>query len=135
MVTVLGIWFMVVAIVVTCFQVAILLGAPLGAYTLGGKYPDVLPKDKRILAVFQIIILWVFAYVVLVRSGILVSGVDAIGSVGIRFVVVFFFLGSIANRTSTSRPERLIRGAQCSDVSGCAADLSPLKSHLFVVLS
>ncbi|MFP4187204.1 MAG: hypothetical protein ACLFSU_03425 [Acholeplasmataceae bacterium] len=110
MVMVLGIYFLVVSIVVTCFQVAIFFGAPLGAYTLGGKYPGVLPKDKRILALIQVVVLWGFVYIVLVESNILGSGVETVGSVGIWFVVVFFLLGSIANLTSQSKPERLLWG-------------------------
>jgi hypothetical protein len=110
MVTVLGIYFLLVSIVVTCFQVAILFGAPLGAYTLGGIYPGTLPKNKRILALIQILVLWVFTYIVLVESNIMRSGVERIASIGIWFVFAFFFLGSIANMSSKSRPERLIWG-------------------------
>lgn len=45
MVMYLGVCFVVVAVIVTAFQIALGLGAPLGRFALGGKYPGKLPRS------------------------------------------------------------------------------------------
>lgn len=106
----LGIYFIVVSVIVSVFQVALGLGAPLGEFTLGGKYPGKLPKNIRLLTIIQIIILWVFAYIVSVKSLLLKNQPTQIGNIGIWFVVVFFLLGSVMNGSSPSKKERYLWG-------------------------
>lgn len=92
------------------FQLALALGAPWGAYTLGGKFPGQLPAKLRVAALVQILVMVVFALIVLVRAGLIFSGLYAIGRVAIWFVVVFFVLGTFANLSTPSKGERLLWG-------------------------
>ncbi len=49
--------FLGLALIITLFQAALAFGAPLGDFTLGGKYPGQLPVKMRIAAAAQIAIL------------------------------------------------------------------------------
>lgn len=106
----LGIYFIVISVIVTGFQIALALGAPLGKLTLGGKYPGVLPKKIRVAAVIQILILWMFVYIVAIKAELIQNQPDVIGTFGIWFVTLFFLFGSIMNISSPSKPERILWG-------------------------
>jgi hypothetical protein len=96
--------------IVMLFQLALALGVPWGRYTMGGRFPRKLPPKLRIAALFQIIILFVFAFIVLIKSGLAVSQFYSIGKTAIWFVVAFFVLGSILNLSTPSKGERIIWG-------------------------
>jgi hypothetical protein len=110
MILALGIYYIVISVIVTIFQLALAFGAPLGNFANGGKYPGRLPKNMRFLPFIQIAILGVFLYIVLIQTKIISNQPTAIGSIGIWFVVVFFFLGSILNLSTPSKPERMVWG-------------------------
>jgi hypothetical protein len=110
MILALGIYYIIISAVVTLFQLALAFGAPLGDFANGGKYPGRLPKNMRFLPFIQIAILWFFLYIVLIQTKIISNQPQAIGSIGIWFVVVFFFLGSILNLSTPSKPERMVWG-------------------------
>jgi hypothetical protein len=96
--------------IVIFFQMALALGAPWGAYTLGGKYPGKLPPRLRLAALAQIVVLLPFAAIALAWSGVAFSALYPLSRVAIWFVVAFFVLGTIANLTTPSREERLLWG-------------------------
>lgn len=106
--TIIGVYFIIVSIFVTIFQVLLIFKAPLGSYTLGGKIEGVLPKKLRVAAFFQIIILWFFVYIVTSHAQVITSGFYQDWMIWI--VVVFFFFGSIANVSSESKKERNLFG-------------------------
>ncbi|MBU1142040.1 MAG: hypothetical protein KKH92_00175 [Firmicutes bacterium] len=110
MIFVLGIYYIIISIIVTAFQLALAFGAPLGKFANGGKFPGSLPKNMRFLPFIQIAILWFFLYIVLIKTEIISNQPVSIGSIGIWFVVVFFFLGSILNLITPSKPERMVWG-------------------------
>lgn len=110
MTTFIGIYFLVISIFVCFFQLALALKAPLGSYTLGGKYEGVLPKPLRIAALIQIGILCGFNYIVLSTSDILKYQPSFVTNVFIWLVVVFFLFGSIMNVSSPSKKERHLFG-------------------------
>jgi len=110
MILVLGIYYIVISIIVTLFQLALAFGAPLGKFANGGKFPGSLPKNMRFMPFIQIAILWFFLYIVLIKTNIIMNQSVSIGSIGIWFVVVFFFLGSILNLITPSKPERMVWG-------------------------
>lgn len=110
MILALGIYYIVISVIVTIFQLALAFGAPLGNFANGGKYPGRLPKNMRFLPFIQIAILGVFLYIVLIQTKIISNQPTAIGSIGIWFVVVFFFLGSILNLSTPSKQERMVWG-------------------------
>lgn len=92
------------------FQFALALGAPWGEYAMGGRFPGKLPLKLRIAALFQIIILFFFAFIVSIKSGLAFGQFNSISKVAIWFVVAFFVLGSILNLSTPSKKERMIWG-------------------------
>jgi hypothetical protein len=92
------------------FQLALALGAPWGEYTMGGRFPGKLPPKMRAAAVIQIVVLFVMASIVLIRSGLALSRFNSIGKTGIWFVIAFFILGSILNLSTPGKGERAIWG-------------------------
>jgi hypothetical protein len=96
--------------IIVLFQLALVFGAPLGEYTMGGKFPGKMPVKMRIAALIQIFILLLFVSIVIAKSGISFEQYHSIGRIGIWFVVAFFVLGSIVNLSSPSRKEKLVMG-------------------------
>ncbi|MBS3990665.1 MAG: hypothetical protein KGZ51_01205 [Erysipelothrix sp.] len=110
MATIIGVYFIIISICVSIFQLALALKAPLGSYTLGGKHEGVLPKPLRIAALIQIGILWGFVYIVSSASNLIKNQPTFVSNVLIWFVVVFFFFGTIMNLSSSSKKERNLFG-------------------------
>jgi hypothetical protein len=102
--------YIVLTILIVLFQLALVLGAPFGEYTMGGKFPGKLSYKMRIIAFIQIVILILFASVIIVKAGLSLEKYYNIGRIGIWFVVAFFILGSIVNLSSPSRKEKLVMG-------------------------
>lgn len=102
--------YLVLTAIGVVFQLALALGAPWGEVTLGGRYPGKLPAKIRVAALAQIVVMLGFALIVLVRAGIILSAWDAVGRIGIWFVVGFFVLGTLANVSTPSKKERLLWG-------------------------
>ena len=48
-----GIVYAVATAIVVAFQIALALGAPWGAYAMGGAYPGQFPPELRIAALVQ----------------------------------------------------------------------------------
>lgn len=103
-------YFVLISVIVTLFQFALALGAPLGSYTLGGKFEKSIPKKMRWLPIVQVIILWFFVYIVLNKAEIISTLPNIVSSVVIWIVCLFFLLGSLANLSSPSKPERILWG-------------------------
>jgi len=102
--------YIVLTIFIVLFQFALIFGAPLGEYTMGGKFLGKLPIRMRIAALFQIFILLLFVSVVIAKAGVALEQYHSVGKIGIWFVVAFFVLGSIVNLSSPSRKEQLVMG-------------------------
>jgi cytochrome bd-type quinol oxidase subunit 2 len=62
--------FCVAAIGVIGFQVALALGAPWGAYAMGGTFPERLPPAMRVAAVVQAVAIAFLALIVLSAAGL-----------------------------------------------------------------
>ena len=105
-----GYVFLVLAVCVGLFQLALALGAPLGEYTLGGKYPGRLPAGMRVAAVVQIAILFVFAVMVAAKAGIAFEQYQDASRIGAWVVTVFFAFGSVMNLASPSIKEKRVMG-------------------------
>jgi len=86
------------------------LGAPLGEFTLWGKYPGMLPQKLRLVVIIQIIILSIFTLIVASKAGIAFEPLKNISKYGIWVVLVFFTLGSFINLTSPSKKEKIVMG-------------------------
>ena len=102
--------FMVLSVFIGVFQIALALGAPLGDFTMGGKFPGKLPPGMRIAALVQIGILGFFCALVLSRAGIAFESMSGIAGVGMWFVLAFFVFGTIVNISSPSKKERYLMG-------------------------
>ena len=94
-------------LIVTAFQAALTLGAPLGAAAQGGTNPGQLPDALR-LVTGLLVVLWLFAaLLVLARGGIallpLPRGVTRLGT---WVLVGLLGLGSLMNFASSSPWER-----------------------------
>ncbi|MFZ5986341.1 MAG: hypothetical protein ACOYWZ_04335 [Bacillota bacterium] len=102
--------YIVLSIIIVILQLVLALGAPLGEYTMGGKFPGKLPIKMRVAALIQILILLGFAFIVMAKAGIAFEQYYSFGRIGIWFVVAFFIFGSIVNISSPSRKEKLTMG-------------------------
>jgi hypothetical protein len=102
--------FLVLTAIGALFQLALALGAPWGEYTLGGRFPGKLPPKIRVAALAQMLVMFMFAFIVLVRAGLIFGELYAVSRVAIWFVAGFFVLGSLANLSTPSKRERLVWG-------------------------
>jgi hypothetical protein len=102
--------FVALSLIVLLLQLALLFGAPLGEYTLGGQFPGKLPPKIRAAVVVQIAILLFFNLIVMARSQLFLSVHHDLSRIGIWFVVAFFVLGAIMNLASPSPKEKMTMG-------------------------
>jgi hypothetical protein len=94
-------------LIVTAFQAALTLGAPLGAAAMGGTTPGQLPDSTRLLTgLFTV--WWLFAaLLVLARGGYaLVPLPEALSRVGAWALVGLLGVGALMNFASSSPWER-----------------------------
>ena len=66
--------YLAATLVVVGFQLALALGAPWGAYAMGGRFPGRFPPSMRLLAVVQAVVLGLLALVVLASAGLISIG-------------------------------------------------------------
>ena len=92
--------------VVALFQLALAMGAPWGAYAMGGKFPGRFPPPMRIAALVQVALLAAFAGVVLARAGVALPDWRAGWLAWI--VVGLMALGVMLNLITRSPRERMI---------------------------
>ena len=97
---------MVATLVVVVFQLALALGAPWGAYAMGGRYPGRFPPAMRALALVQAIVLGLAAVVVVSAAGL--TGIDATATRPwlIWIVVALAAVSVVMNTLSPSPGER-----------------------------
>ena len=67
----LAVVFALVTGMVVAFQVALALGAPWGAYAMGGAFPGRMPPPLRVAALVQAALLTALAIIVLADAGVL----------------------------------------------------------------
>jgi len=102
-----AITFTLVAMIVATFQFTLAHGAPLGDMVLGGNKPKVLPKNLRLLALFQGVLILFLAFVLLVNTELVYIWPLADSSF---LVWLSFFISSLSflgNILSQSLKERL----------------------------
>jgi hypothetical protein len=94
--------------VVVAFQIALALGAPWGAYAMGGAYPGQFPPAMRAAALVQAGILLGFAGIVLSRAGITLQSWERVARWMIWVVVGFSALSLALNLITPSASERML---------------------------
>lgn len=103
-----GIVFAVLTTAVVMFQIALVLGAPWGEFTLGGKYRGKLPNSARIIPMISGVLLIALAIIVLARAGLAFTFLRAPSIWLVWGVVAFCMAGSVANFITPSRRERAL---------------------------
>ena len=100
--------YAVVSFGVIAFQIALALGAPWGAYAVGGAFPGQFPPELRVAAVVQAVILAGLALVVLARAGITLPKWSRTSRWLVWVVVAFSALSLVLNLITLSARERAI---------------------------
>lgn len=95
--------------VLVVFQLALALGAPMGAAAWGGRNPGVLPRGLRIAsAVVGLVVYPLLAAVILAAAGLIDYGWLPIDPTLAAWILTGFFgLGVLANAASRSPIERI----------------------------
>jgi hypothetical protein len=103
-----GIVYAVLTAGVVAFQIALALGAPWGAYAMGGAYPGQFPPAMRAGALIQGGILLAFAGIVLARAGIALQRWERVSMWMVWVVVAFAALSLLLNLITPSAGERML---------------------------
>lgn len=105
-----GYVFVGLAVFIGIFQVLLALGAPLGEFTMGGRFPGKLPNQMRVAALVQIVILYFFTAVVMSKAKLGFESFVNMARIAIWFVLAFFVMGSFVNFSSPSKKEKYVMG-------------------------
>ena len=100
--------FAAVAGGVVAFQVALALGAPWGAYAMGGAYPGRFPPPLRVAAIVQGVLIGLLALIVLSAAGLVAPDLVAAYSWLIWIPVAVSAVAVVLNAISRSAGERRI---------------------------
>ena len=87
------------------FQLALILGAPIGRFAWGGQH-RVLPAKLRIGSAVAIVIYAVIGVLALDRASVIDVVPDIVSTIGMWVAFGYFVLGIPLNAISRSRPER-----------------------------
>lgn len=106
--TLSAVLFALASLCVMAFQAALALGAPWGAYAMGGAFPGVYPIRLRIAAVVQGAVIGLLALVVLSAGDLALPALHASFPWLVWVVVAFSAVGVGLNSISRSAGERRI---------------------------
>jgi hypothetical protein len=100
----------VVMVGVAAFQVALVFGAPWGAYTQGGEMDGALDTSGRVIAAISCAILLVMAAAILarVREGPLKGAPDKLVTALAWFTTIYAAVGVVLNLATRSSSERVV---------------------------
>ena len=103
----------VLFVAIAAFQLALALGAPLGAHVLGGRYPDRLPGRVRVFSAIAAVVLAGAGLVVLGRAGVVAPppGAAVFLAPACWVIAAFLALNTLGNLRSKSRFERTVFAA------------------------
>jgi hypothetical protein len=101
-----ALFFLFTTVGAVAFQLALALGAPWGAYAMGGRFPGKLPPAMRVAALVQALLLCLLAAVVLARADLL-PGWPLVAGWPI-WVVAFSTVSLVLNTITPSAGERRI---------------------------
>lgn len=90
------------------FQFALVFGAPLGEYTLGGRYNGALPTRIRVVPAVSSVLSVSFAVTVLSRAGLAFVDLQLLSAKLIWAVTAYCLLGSLLNLITKSKRERAL---------------------------
>ncbi len=108
MTTTAAILFSIVTLGVIAFQIALAVGAPWGAYAMGGAFPGRYPPRMRVAAAGMAALLGLLVLIVLSSAGLIIvpmlTGLPSL----IWLVVAFSAVSVVLNAASRSAGERRI---------------------------
>ena len=108
MTTAAAVLFAAIAAGVVAFQVALALGAPWGAWAMGGSFPGRFPPRLRVAAVVQAVLIALLGAIVLSGAGVVLGELPD----GLRWLlwlpVAFSALSLVLNIITPSAGERRI---------------------------
>jgi hypothetical protein len=97
----------IVQIVVAMFQLALVLGAPMGEYAFGGQNPGKLPNRFRMASAFSFAVLFALAGHYFAQAGVFTPVLPELPNSWVNWaLVVFFTVGLVMNSISRSKKER-----------------------------
>jgi hypothetical protein len=100
--------FGLLSLLVAAFQLALVLGAPWGEFTLGGRWRGSLPCHARLIALGSLVLLGAFVAVMAARAGLAFAALQPFAAPLAWVVVGYCVLGCIANAATPSRRERAV---------------------------
>lgn len=100
--------FALLSFVIILFQLALTIGMPWGAASMGGKFPGKYPPRMRVVSLINIFIISFIAAIVLIKSEIIWLQFKSFATVAIYFVVAFSLVATILNTITPSKIERKI---------------------------
>ena len=106
-ITISGIVYAILNLIVILFQVGLAIGMPWGAASMGGKFPGKYPPKMRFVALVNILLLSFFTLVVMIESGLIISEFVIFTSYIIWVIVVFSIIGVVLNTITPSKIERI----------------------------
>jgi hypothetical protein len=112
--------FCVLTSVVVFFQLALAAGAPWGQVAMGGKYPGRFPRQLRVAAIVQAMVLVGLGAIVLTRAGLIFSQWFAASTILIWGVVAFSALSLGLNLITSSKWERIIWAPVAAIMLACS---------------
>ena len=94
--------------IVTVFQAALALGAPLGAAAWGGRYPGALPAGFRVASAIAAVLIYPGIITIVLNSAGIIEVESLPANAGTMwFLAAIFTFGTVANLMSQSQPERI----------------------------
>lgn len=105
-------WFLVISYISTgLFQIAIVLGAPLGEYSYGGRTVGKLPSRYRVSSVFSVVLMFAIAGHYLSTLSILTPLVSEELFVVVNWALVgFAAVAALLNNITQSQKEKRLWG-------------------------
>lgn len=103
-----AILYTIISAVVVAFQIALALGAPWGAFAMGGAFPGQFPPALRMAALVQAALLVALAAIVLARAGLILPKWSRVSRVLIWLVVAWAAFSLFLNLITPSAGERAI---------------------------
>lgn len=100
--------YAIVSLGVIAFQIALALGAPWGAYAMGGAFPGQFPPALRVAALIQAALLAGMAVIVLARAGLILPGWSRAARWLVWLIVAFSGLSLFLNLITPSAGERAL---------------------------
>jgi hypothetical protein len=100
------------SLAIALFQLAIVLGAPVGEYAYGGQHEGVLPTRFRIASVVSILVMLAIAGHYLAQIGVFSPVLDQDGNAIANWGFVgFFALAALMNNITKSEKEKRVFGS------------------------